>query len=50
LNTLGDITSRLKGLAMATQTEIDAQNKKLDTIADKVFLLLGFKLIIGRCS
>ena len=36
LNTLGDITSRLKGLALATQTEIEAQNKKLDQIADKV--------------
>lgn len=36
LNTLGDITSRLKGLALATQTEIEAQNKKLDQIAEKV--------------
>ena len=36
LNTLSDITSRLKGLALATQTEIDAQNKKLDQIGDKV--------------
>jgi protein transport protein SEC9 len=36
LNTLGDITSRLKGLALATQTEIESQNKKLDQIADKV--------------
>lgn len=40
LSTLSDITSRLKGLAMATQTEIDAQNKKLDQIADKVFLFV----------
>jgi protein transport protein SEC9 len=39
LNTLGDITSRLKGLALATQTEIQAQNKKLDQIANKVFIL-----------
>ena len=36
LSTLGDITSRLKGLAMATQTEIQSQNKKLDQIAEKV--------------
>jgi len=36
LNTLGDITSRLKGLALATQTEIHSQNKKLDQIANKV--------------
>jgi hypothetical protein len=36
LSTLGDITSRLKGLAMATQTEIESQNKKLDQIANKV--------------
>ena len=36
LNTLGDLTSRLKGLALATQTEIEAQNKKLDQIAEKV--------------
>jgi protein transport protein SEC9 len=54
LNTLGDITSRLKGLAMATQTEIESQNRKLDQIADKVlspsngvngrvmYLILGF--------
>jgi len=43
LSTLSDITSRLKGLALATQTEIDAQNKKLDQIADKAwpFLLVG---------
>ena len=37
LNTLGDITSRLKGLALATKTEIEAQNTKLDQIADKVY-------------
>ena len=37
LQTLGDITGRLKGLALATQTEIEAQNKKLDQIANKVF-------------
>ena len=36
LNTLGDITSRLKGLALASQTEIDSQNKKLDQITNKV--------------
>jgi len=34
LNTLGDITSRLKGLALATQTEIESQNTKLDQIAN----------------
>jgi protein transport protein SEC9 len=39
LNTLGDITSRLKGLALATQGEIEAQNQKLDTIADKVLFI-----------
>jgi protein transport protein SEC9 len=36
LNTLSDITTRLKGLALATQVEIESQNKKLDQIADKV--------------
>jgi hypothetical protein len=36
LNTLGGITSRLKGLALATQTEIESQNTKLDQIANKV--------------
>src|SRR5271170_2723254 len=41
LNTLGDLTSRLKGLALATQTEIKAQNEKLDMIADKV-MISGF--------
>jgi len=35
LNTLGDITSRLKGLALASQTEIDSQNRQLDHITDK---------------
>jgi hypothetical protein len=40
LNTLGDITSRLKGLALATQTEIESQNTKLDQIANKVFYCL----------
>src|SRR5208282_1420819 len=39
LNTLSDITTRLKGVALATQTEIKAQNEKLDQIADKVFHL-----------
>ena len=38
LNALGDITGRLKGLALATQTEIEAQNTKLDQIANKVLL------------
>lgn len=36
LNTLSDLTGRLKGLALATQTEIESQNKKLDQITDKV--------------
>ena len=47
LNTLGDLTSRLKGLALATQTEIESQNKKLDTIANKVLSLFGSKLTTG---
>jgi protein transport protein SEC9 len=46
LSTLSDITSRLKGLALSTQTEIDAQNKKLDQIADKVLLSLLHELIL----
>ena len=46
LNTLGDITSRLKGLALATQAEIAAQNEKLDSIANKV--CFPFKL--GICG
>jgi len=37
LHTLSDITSRLKGVALATQTEIKSQNEKLDQIANKVF-------------
>ena len=48
LNTLGDITSRLKGLALATQTEILSQNTKLDQIADKVWSILSL-LTLGRC-
>jgi len=39
LNTLGDLAGRLKGLALATQTEIDSQNQKLDQIANKVLCL-----------
>ena len=45
LNTLGDITARLKGLALATQQEIKAQNEKLDTITNKVYLFVGLHLI-----
>jgi hypothetical protein len=40
LSTLGDISSRLKGLALATQTEIESQNVKLDQIANKVWFSL----------
>ena len=47
LNTLGDITSRLKGLALATQTEVLSQNTKLDQIADKVWSILSL-LTLGR--
>ena len=47
LNTLGDITSRLKGLALATQTEIESQNTKLDQIANKVLVVLLW-LMVGR--
>ena len=36
LNTLADITSRLKGVALATQTEIKSQNEKLDQIVKRV--------------
>lgn len=36
LDTLGDITSRLKGLALATRAEIEAQNTRLDQVAEKV--------------
>ena len=44
LDTLGDVASRLKGLAMATNSEIGSQNEKLNTITDKVsaFLFFGF--------
>ena len=45
LNTLGDITARLKGLALATQQEIKAQNEKLDTITNKVYSSVGLHLI-----
>ena len=44
LNTLGDITSRLKGLALASQSEIDSQNRQLDQITDKV---ISFFWILG---
>ena len=43
LDTLGDVASRLKGLAMATNSEIGSQNEKLNTITDKVSALLLFK-------
>lgn len=46
LNTLGDITARLKGLALATQAEIKAQNEKLDTITNKVRLSVLPMLIV----
>jgi protein transport protein SEC9 len=36
LNVLGDITGRLKGLAMATKAELDFQNNKLDEISASV--------------
>jgi hypothetical protein len=39
LHTLEALTGRLKGLALATQTELVAQNDKLDTIATKVIVL-----------
>lgn len=42
LNTLGDITTRLKGLALATRSEIEAHNSKLDQIADKVLVTKHF--------
>jgi len=41
LHTLEALTGRLKGLALATQTELVAQNDKLDTIATKV-IFCGF--------
>jgi len=44
LNTLGDLTSRLKGLALATQAEIGAQNEKLDSIANKACFFLKVKV------
>ena len=50
LNTLGDITSRLKGLALATQAEIGAQNEKLDSIANKVCFFLTLKLLWLTCQ
>jgi protein transport protein SEC9 len=46
LNTLGDITARLKGLALATQAEIKAQNEKLDTITNKVRLPFEVVLMV----
>jgi hypothetical protein len=36
LNVLGDITGRLKGLAMATKAELDFQNNRLDEISAAV--------------
>ena len=47
LNTLANITNRLKGVALATQTEIKSQNEKLDQIANKVIIFLECGLMIG---
>jgi protein transport protein SEC9 len=44
LNTLGGITSRLKGLALATQAEIEGQNERLDSIANKVWPSLKLRI------
>jgi protein transport protein SEC9 len=42
LDILGDITGRLKGLALASKTEIDSQNRKLTQVQEKVIMLSDF--------